>query len=162
MQKQGKADISGTEASSIPCNKGRLLIADDEKGIRSIFQQVVSYGMPNCRVDLAVNGLEAVESFRTNHQDVLLMDCCMPEMDGWTAFCKIQEICDKCQWEMPSVIFCTGYNPPSQLAQYLKDNSRHCLLLKPVRNEVLLKALSSRMKPDKSTTCIPDGERQPA
>lgn len=129
----------------VPCDRNRLLIVDDEKGIRSIFQQIITYGLPNCRIDLAVNGLEALESFRTNHQGVLLMDCCMPEMDGWTAFCKIKELCESEFWEMPSVAFCTAYNPSIPLSQLVKTDKRHCLLMKPVTNEALLDALRSRL-----------------
>ena len=42
-------------------------------------------------VDLAENGLEAVELFRKNRYHVILMDVQMPVMDGYEATCGIRE-----------------------------------------------------------------------
>lgn len=129
----------------VPCEKGRLLVVDDEKGIRLVFQQIVAYGLPDCRVDLAVNGAEAVEAFRAVHYSLVLMDLHMPVMDGETAFHKIQEICTTDGWEMPAVVFCTGYDPSPNLRQIVSNSDLHYLLRKPVANDVLVDVLRSRL-----------------
>mgnify|MGYP001564990141 CR=1 FL=1 len=133
------------EQDRIPCNKQRLLIVDDENAIRAVFSRVLSYGLPHCRIDLAVNGAEAVDAFRAIHHGLLLMDLKMPVMDGEEAFCQIRDICEKEGWEMPAVVFCTGYNPSEGIRKIVANSRVHCLLHKPVSNDVLLEALKSRL-----------------
>jgi CheY-like chemotaxis protein len=128
-----------------PCTKDRVLIVDDEQSIRTLFSQVLSFGLPDCRMDLAVNGAEAVESFREIHQAVVLMDLCMPVMDGNEAFDEIRKACEELKWEMPSVVFCTGYDPSQQVQNAIAGNPKHCLLRKPVTNDTLTEAIKIRL-----------------
>lgn len=127
------------------CDKSRILIADDEQSIREVFRRVLSYGLPKCRIDLAVNGAEAVESFRQAHQGVILMDLHMPVMSGDRAFMEIRHICMESGWEMPAVVFCTGYEPPHEIHNIVSENPKHCVLRKPVSNDTLIEALRLRM-----------------
>ncbi len=135
----------------VPCEKNRLLIVDDEPGIRSIFKQILSASLPGCVVDVATNGAEAIESFKTGHHTVLLMDLHMPVMDGETAFRKLEELCETENREMPSVVFCAGYEPSYELHKVIANSRRHFILRKPVTNEMLLDTIKVRLEMNQET-----------
>ena len=124
----------------------RILIVDDEYGIRELFCHVLSCNLPNCRTDVAVNGAEAVESFRQTRQGVIVMDLYMPVMNGDLAFDAIQKMCIENEWTTPYFIFCTGYEPPYSLRKIVDEDPRHCVLHKPISNAALLGALQLRLQ----------------
>jgi len=143
MNKQTTAE---SKPQIIPCTPNRILIVDDEKSIRDIFFQVLSYGLKDCRMDMAVNGMEAFEMFRQVHHCVILMDLRMPVMDGKEAYEEIRRYCKEQNWEAPAVIFCTGYAPTHEIMNIVAGNPRHCVLQKPVDNDTLIEALQTRLK----------------
>jgi CheY-like chemotaxis protein len=120
----------------------RILIVDDEKAVRDVFLRVVS-SRPGCRVDVAVNGAEAVEFFRCVRHAAIVMDLKMPGMNGEEAFGQIQRICDEEKWTMPSVVFCTGFSPTEKIRNIVAKDPRHCLLMKPIAGSQLVQALDS-------------------
>ncbi|MBI4800070.1 MAG: response regulator, partial [Desulfarculus sp.] len=63
--------------------KLRILVAEDNL----VNQQVALHVLVNQghRVDVAINGAEAVRAVRTGRYDLVFMDCQMPEMDGYAA-----------------------------------------------------------------------------
>ena len=128
-----------------PCAANRILIVDDETMIRDLFRRLLSLRLPDCRIDVAINGAEAVEQFHAAHHGVIMMDLRMPVMDGQTAFLEIQKICRDENIEMPAVVFCTGFEPPDTVRTLIAGNPAHCILRKPVTDKILVEALQPRL-----------------
>ena len=60
--------------------KGKILVAEDNFINQKLVKQIlIRYGL---EVELANNGLEAFEKFRSNQYDLIFMDIQMPVMDG--------------------------------------------------------------------------------
>ncbi len=69
-------------------NHLRVLVAED-----NVVNQKVALGALErmaIRADVATNGREALELARTTHYDLILMDCQMPEMNGYQAATEIR------------------------------------------------------------------------
>src|SRR5437868_14370278 len=58
----------------------RVLAADDEPAYRTLARQMLE--MAGCRVDLAVDGAEALRLVENERYDLLLLDVMMPRVDG--------------------------------------------------------------------------------
>ncbi|MFA5983256.1 MAG: EAL domain-containing protein [Methylococcaceae bacterium] len=80
---------SSTANTPILVKGGLILLAEDQP----VNQQVGKYMLQDMgyQVEIAVNGLEAVSLSATKQFDLILMDCHMPEMDGFEATQAIRE-----------------------------------------------------------------------
>jgi len=67
----------------------RVLIVDDDPLNSMILRQYLEKF--NFKCEVAMNGKEAVKRAKIEHYDVILMDCEMPEMDGYTATGQIRK-----------------------------------------------------------------------
>jgi CheY-like chemotaxis protein len=68
-------------------DKKRILIADDEPGIRLTLGRLLDR---NYTVLEATNGEEAVEIAKGQKPDLILMDLIMPKVDGYAACAQIK------------------------------------------------------------------------
>jgi CheY-like chemotaxis protein len=64
--------------------KTRILLVEDEPQISFIIEKFLST-RPDWEVVCVWNGKEAVEAWRRNEFDIILMDLRLPEMDGFKA-----------------------------------------------------------------------------
>jgi len=82
-----KAAVPKTPASTTS-NKARILLVEDNEVNQTVaFARLEKFGF---KPDLARNGLEALAAVEHSTYDLILMDCQMPEMDGYQATLTIR------------------------------------------------------------------------
>ena len=133
-------------AENISFSGKRVLIVDDEECIVFLFKSILKSVFSDIKIDIARNGLQAVESFRSTQHELVLMDLHMPIMDGFSAYNKINQLCDSESWNMPPVIFCTGFAPSERMRCILDENPCNGYLPKPISADELVGAIKSSMK----------------
>jgi CheY-like chemotaxis protein len=71
---------------------GRILVVDDEEGVRHFAEQALTH--LGYTVDVFADGRSAVEHYRAHHADIdlVLLDLIMPGLDGEGTFVLMQEI----------------------------------------------------------------------
>jgi PAS domain S-box-containing protein len=77
------SDAHAGKSVAEPSFSGRLLLAEDNP-----INQEVTRGMVQklgCSLDIVENGKEVLQALSRKRYDLVLMDCQMPEMDGYTA-----------------------------------------------------------------------------
>jgi PAS domain S-box len=117
-----------------------ILVVEDNP----VNQKVVLYMLDKLglRADIAADGVEAVEAVERVPYDIILMDCQMPEMDGFEATARIRRLEEESRRKPRSRIL-------AMTANAMAGDREHCLasgmdgyLEKPLRMETLRQVLT--------------------
>ncbi len=110
------------------------MIIDDDKDITDLFAIYLESNGYN--VNAYTNPLEAINNFRKNSHDLIMLDLKMPIMDGMTLYHKIKEIDNK-------IIICFTTADKNYIQQLQKGiiDIEKIVLYKPV----LLKDLKNKI-----------------
>jgi PAS domain S-box-containing protein len=133
--------LTPPEEGYTACTPRTILIAEDEKLIRDIFVQFLELSFENIKVDYAADGQEALEKFFTDHHSLIIMDSMMPIVNGEKAYDEIAAYCELNNWQMPHIIFCTGFVPTEKITGIIGNGGQHALLPKPVRQAELVEVV---------------------
>ena len=79
---------TGETAPSSPGLGGRVLLAEDNPVNQAVAQHMIE--AIGCDLTIVGNGAEAVRALAASRFDLVLMDCQMPEMDGFAATAAIR------------------------------------------------------------------------
>ncbi|MDX8399075.1 MAG: response regulator [Gallionellaceae bacterium] len=117
-----------------------ILLADDNPDnvlLINVFLKATTHSL-----DVAEDGLLAVEKFRKNRYDLILMDVQMPNMGGYEATAEIRRI-EQAEGRIPTKIFALTANALKEDEQLSLDVGCNAHLTKPINKSGLLKALNS-------------------
>jgi hypothetical protein len=132
------------DGSRVEANVGplRVLVADDNE-----INQVVACKFLQklgCQVEMVRNGREAVEAIIRTRYDVVLMDCEMPEMDGYEAVWEIRRL-EQGSDRHVSIMALTGHASPEDTEKCLSAGMDE-VLIKPVTLPILRGKLESLVR----------------
>ncbi len=116
----------------------RVLVVEDNRTNQIIASRMLE--MLGARVTIVANGLEAISAFRSGVWDVVLMDCNMPEMDGFEATASIRSLERDDSVRLP-IIAMTADTQPANVSK-CRAAGMDDYLSKPLTLEALTTTLS--------------------
>jgi two-component system chemotaxis response regulator CheY len=75
--------------------QGKILLVDDEPHIR-VFVSLILKSLGQPAIKEAGNGMEAIDAYKANRPDIVLLDVNMPHLDGIETLKKLKEIDPDC------------------------------------------------------------------
>lgn len=124
----------------------KCLIVEDDFISRRILKELLSSSF-DC--DIAINGEEAIASFRLAHEgkrpyDLICMDIMMPGVDGQEALRQIREL--EHEMEVPpnlevKVVMTTALDDPKSVVRAYYKGGATAYLVKPISKQKLMREL---------------------
>jgi two-component system chemotaxis response regulator CheY len=111
----------------------KILIVDDAEFLRARISKMLR--ADSYEVLEAGNGVEAVETYKTNGPDVVLMDVSMPGMDGLTALKQIRAYDPQAK-----IVILTALGQESMALEAVRAGARD-MVIKPIDRERVLISL---------------------
>ncbi|MGI9351578.1 MAG: ATP-binding protein [Rhizobiaceae bacterium] len=121
-----------------------VLVVDDSAVNREVVLQAL--GQFNIEPEIVEDGQQALEAFRKSEFDLVLMDCSMPEMDGFEATRHMREIQRVQQRSHVPIVALTAY-----VAEHVADQARQAtmddIVVKPFTMESIGQCLNKWLTP---------------
>ena len=126
----------------------RVLIVDDNEINRLVLKSMI--GSDGYDITLAVDGLEALNAYKSSDYDIVLMDISMPKMDGYQAAEAIRRFEHKAEAKRTPIICVTAHAFETH-QQQSQEAGMDDYLAKPV-DQAQISAVLSRWGPAGNAT----------
>ncbi|MCA1012034.1 response regulator transcription factor [Halobacillus halophilus] len=121
----------------------KILVVDDERMIRLGIKAMLERKFAECDIQVASDGIEALDVCKENQMDIVITDIKMPRMDGIQLIEHLQDMESK-----PLIIILSGYDDFTYTKQAIKFQVMDYLLKPVVRNELFNVITSAKDKLD--------------
>jgi DNA-binding NtrC family response regulator len=108
----------------------KILVVDDESSIRRTLKEILEFEKHD--VDIAANGLDAIDLAKNFSYDVILLDIKMPEMDGIEVLDKLMKL-----YDVP-VIMISGHGTIDTAVEAIKKGAYDFIVKPPDLNRLLI------------------------
>jgi hypothetical protein len=127
----GEKIVEGIEnfKLSAELSSPQVLLVDDNQVNQMVASEILK--KIGCQVSIASNGLDAIESVKSHHYDIIFMDIQMPKMDGIAATAEIRKL------NIPNlapIIAMTAYSMQDDKEKFL-NNGMDDYISKPITLE---------------------------
>jgi PAS domain S-box-containing protein len=138
-------------------SRARLLVAEDN----AVNQKVAAKMLESLgyRVDVASNGLEAMEALARVPYEAILMDCHMPEMDGYEATREIRRR-EKTGHRIPIIALTASAMRKDK--EFAAEAGMDDYVTKPVKREVMEETLAKWVSTEQAAPPLPESGEGPA
>lgn len=113
---------------------GKVLIADDAAFMRMMIKDILLSNGYEIAGE-ANNGLKAVELYKREKPDIVMMDITMPEMDGITAVKEIRK-----QDPSAKIVMCSALGQQSMVMEAIQSGAKD-FIVKPFQPDRVIEAL---------------------
>lgn len=111
--------------------KKKIMVVDDAKFMRVRVKNLLQ----DYDVIEVENGLQAIEKYKQENPDLILMDITMPEMDGITAVKEILAINPNCK-----IVMLSAMGQESMVIESIKSGAKD-FILKPFKPEKVIETV---------------------
>ncbi|MDP3913673.1 MAG: response regulator [Bacteroidota bacterium] len=118
-----------------------ILVAEDNRINQRI--AILTFKQLGVSIDIASNGLEALEKYRKKQYDLILMDMQMPEMDGLEATSEIRTFEQESKMSHRAIIVALTGSEPTEKRDVCLEAGMNDYMEKPIQ-EKLLRSLMAK------------------
>lgn len=133
------------------CPNARILVAEDNRANQLVIQEM--FKRVGLQIDMAQNGLEAVEMIQNYQYDLVFMDISMPKMDGMKATEMIRALNDPSSANLP-IIALTAHSLAGDKEKFIASGMND-YLSKPLRLSQLIEKINLFLNETSNTTFEP-------